>query len=307
MSQWTIDGPGRTIFEDAVRALHVRVIDGTVNVVAAEGPARLEVTGLNGDALHVTLVDGVLTVTYKDINSWGEFGDWIKSVGSVRNFFDSFKRKRSVDVTLTVPAGTDVKVGTVSAHSTVTGIAGHVSVQAASGDTTLAGVTGRIDASTVTGDIDAQAVGGQLKVNTVSGQLTVIAGTADRVQANTVTGAVTLDLDVAGETDVKVNTVSGPVVVRIPSLADATVEAGSTSGDVSSTFDELKMSSTWGAKKISGQLGEGRGSLNVTTVSGAVTVLRRPDTEDDAPVAAKELPASPGDDRPAGPDLTKEA
>ncbi|MFD7452368.1 DUF4097 domain-containing protein [Kitasatospora sp. NPDC059827] len=307
MSQWTIEEPGRTTFEDAVRALHVRVIDGTVNVVAAEGPARLEVTDLTGDPLHLTLVDGVLTVTYKDINSWGEFGTWIKSVGSVRSFFDSFKRKRSVGVTLTVPAGTEVKVGTVSAHATVSGIDGHVSVQSASGDTTLAGVTGRIDASTVTGDVDAQAVGGQLKVNTVSGQLTVIAGTADRIQANTVTGAVTLDLDVAGETDVKVNTVSGPVVVRIPSLADATVEAGSTSGDVSSTFDELKMSSTWGAKKITGQIGEGRGSLNVTTVSGAVTVLRRPESEDDAPVVVRELPAGPASDAPTGPDLTKEA
>ncbi|MBO1414367.1 DUF4097 family beta strand repeat-containing protein [Streptomyces sp. FH025] len=307
MSQWTVDGPERITFDDAVRALHVRIIDGTVNVVAAEGPARLEVSELRGEPLHVTLVDGVLTVTYKDINSWGEFGDWIKSVGSVRNFFDSFKRKRVAGVTLTVPAGTEVKVGTVSADATVTGIDGHVSVQSASGDATLAGLTGRIDAGTVTGDVDAQAVGGQLKVNTVSGQLTVIAGTADRVQANTVTGAVTLDLDVAGETDVKVNTVSGPVVVRIPSLADATVDAGSTSGDVSSTFDQLEMSSTWGAKKISGRLGEGRGSLNVTTVSGAVTVLHRPEAEDDAPAVVKELPAAPSLDKPTGPDLTREA
>ncbi|MBV2152038.1 DUF4097 family beta strand repeat-containing protein [Kitasatospora sp. SUK 42] len=307
MSQWTVDGPERITFEDAVRALHVRIIDGTVNVVAAEGPARLEVTELSGEPLHVTLVDGVLTVTYKDINSWGEFGDRIKSIGSVRNFFDSFKRKRSAGVTLTVPSGTEVKVGTVSADATVTGIDGHVSVQSASGDATLAGLTGRIDASTVTGDVDAQAVGGQLKVNTVSGQLTVIAGTADRVQANTVTGAVTLDLDVAGETDVKVNTVSGPVVVRIPSLADATVHAGSTSGDVSSTFDQLEMSSTWGAKKISGRLGEGRGSLNVTTVSGAVTVLHRPESDEDGQVVVKELPAAPDFDKPTGPDLTKEA
>ncbi|KJS54552.1 DUF4097 family beta strand repeat-containing protein [Streptomyces rubellomurinus] len=305
MSQWTIEGPGRTTFEDAVRELHVRVIDGTVNVVAAEGPARMEVTELRGEPLHVTLVDGVLTVTYKDINSWGEFGEQLRSVASVKSFLGSFKRKRTVGVTLTVPVDAAVKVGTVSAGATVTGIDGHVSVQSASGDATLAKVTGRIDAATVTGDVDAQAVGGELKVNTVSGQLTVIAGTADRVQANSVTGAVTLDLDVAGETDVKVNTVSGPVVVRIPSLADATVEAGSTTGDVSSTFEQLKMSSTWGAKKISGQLGEGRGSLNVTTVSGAVTVLRRPDAEDDAP--ARELPAGPDLTKPAGPDLTKEA
>ncbi|MGW1178287.1 DUF4097 family beta strand repeat-containing protein [Kitasatospora sp. NPDC002543] len=302
MSQWTVEGTERITFDETVRALHVRTIDGTVNVVAAEGPARLEVTELVGEPLHVTLVDGVLTVTYKDINSWGEFGDWIKSVGSVKNFFGTFKRKRIAAVTVTVPVEVEVRVGTVSADATVSGVSGHVSVQSANGDTTLAGVTGRIEAGTVSGDVDAQAVGGRLKVNTVSGQLTVIAGTADRIQANTVTGAVTLDLDVAGETDVKVNTVSGAVVVRIPSLADTTVEAGSTSGDVSSTFEELQMSSTWGAKKISGRLGEGRGSLNVTTVSGGVTVLRRPDAEEDGPVVVKELPAGPGT-----PNLSKEA
>ncbi|MER7751248.1 DUF4097 family beta strand repeat-containing protein [Kitasatospora sp. NPDC097643] len=302
MNQWTVEGPERITVEDAVRALHVRVIDGTVNVVAAEGPARLEVTELRGDPLHVTLVDGVLTVTYKDINSWGEFGDWLKSVNSVKGFLSSFKRKRVAGVTLTVPAGTDVKVGTVAAGTTVSGVSGHVSVQSASGDATLVGLTGRTDANTITGDVDAQSVAGQLKVNSVSGQLTVVAGRADKVQANAVTGAVTLDLDVAGPADVKVTTVSGPVVIRIPSLADAKVEAGSTSGDLSSSFDELKLNSAWGAKKLSGQLGDGRGKLAVTTVSGAVTVLRRPEPEDDAP--AKELTA--GDPAASKPDLTKE-
>ncbi|MFJ8626767.1 DUF4097 family beta strand repeat-containing protein [Kitasatospora sp. NPDC093550] len=300
MSQWTIEEPGRTTVDEPVRALHVRIIEGTVNVVAAEGPARLEITELQGDPLHVTLVDGVLTVTYKDINSWGEFGDWLKSVGSVKSFFGSLKRKRVAGITLTVPADAEVKVGTVSADATVSGIAGNVSVQSANGDTTLVGLTGRTDANTVTGDVDAQSIGGRLRVNSVSGQLTVVAGTAERVQANAVTGAVTLDLDVDGAADVKVTTVSGPVVVRIPSRADAKVEAGSTSGDISSSFEQLKLSGTWGAKKLSGQLGEGRGSLNVTTVSGAVTVLSRPEPEDEGP--AKELPAAPGK-----PDFTKEA
>ncbi|WP_030057989.1 MULTISPECIES: DUF4097 family beta strand repeat-containing protein [Streptomyces] len=300
MSQWTVDGPERITIDEAVRAVHVRIIDGTVNVVAAEGPARLEVTEIQGEPLHVTLVDGVLTVTYKDINSWGEFGDWLKSVGSVKSFFGTLKRKRVAGVTLTVPASAEVKVGTVSAHATVSGIAGNVSVQSANGDATLVALSGRTDANTVTGDVDAQAVGGQLRVNTVSGQLTVVAGTADRVQVNAVTGAVTLDLDVDGEADVKVTTVSGPVAIRIPSRTDAKVEAGSTSGDISSSFEQLKLSGSWGAKKLSGQLGEGRGSLNVTTVSGAVTVLSRPEPEDDGP--AKELPAGPGK-----PDLTKEA
>lgn len=305
MSQWTVEGPDRITIDEEVRTLQVRIVDGAVNVVAAEGPARLEVTELKGEPLHVTLVDGVLTVTYQDLSSWSEFGDVLKSVNSVKGFLSSFKHKRVASVTLTVPAATEVKVGTVSAGSTVSGFAGHVSAQTANGDVTLVGLTGRTSANTITGDVDAQSVAGELKLNTVSGGLTVVAGTADKVQANAVTGAVTLDLAVATPTDIKVTTVSGAVGVRLPSLADTRVEAGTNSGQISSTFEQLKVGGSWGAKRLSGQLGDGVGNLSVTTVSGAVTVLHRPDAEDDGPVLVKELPAGP--DLGKGPDFTKEA
>ncbi len=52
-----------------------------------------------------------------------------------------------------------------------------------------------------------------------------------------------------------------------------------------------------------------RDSLSVTTVSGAVTVLQRPEAEDDTR-AARELPApdlTKSDTPGTGPDLTKEA
>ncbi|WP_371479578.1 DUF4097 domain-containing protein [Kitasatospora sp. NBC_00315] len=298
MSQWTVSEPDRITIDEPVTALHVRIIDGTVNVVAAEGPARLEVTELDGEPLHVTLEDGVLTVTYKDL-SWGEFTETVKSVQSVKHFFASLRRKRRAVVSLAVPAGSDVRIGTIAAHATVSGVSGHVAVHGASGGTTLVGLSGRTEANSVSGDVDVQSVSGDLKVKTVSGGITVVAGTADRLSANSVSGAVTLDLDVETPSEIKVNTVSGAVGVRLPSLADAKVEAGTNSGDVSSTFEQLKVNGTWGARKLSGQLGDGKGSLQVTTVSGAVTVLRRPETEDDGPIVVKELPA--------GPDLTKES
>ncbi|MCX5210842.1 DUF4097 domain-containing protein [Kitasatospora sp. NBC_00240] len=298
MSQWTVSEPDRITIDEPVGTLHVRIIDGAVNVVAAEGPARLEVTELEGEPLHVTLENGVLTVTYKNLN-WGELGEAVKSVQSVKELFSSLRKKRRAVVSLAVPAGSEVKIGTVSADSTVSGVSGHVAVHGASGATTLVGLSGRTEANSVSGDVDAQSVSGELKVKTVSGGITVVAGTADRLSANSVSGAVTLDLDVETPSDIKVNTVSGAVGVRLPSLADAKVEAGTNSGDVSSTFEQLKVNGTWGAKKLSGQLGDGKGSLQVTTVSGAVTVLHRPDTEDEGPVVVKELPA--------GPDLTKEA
>ncbi|MFJ1704313.1 DUF4097 family beta strand repeat-containing protein [Kitasatospora sp. NPDC088346] len=297
MAQWTIGEPDEIGFDETVRTLHVRLVGGAVKVVATDGPALLEVTEVSGEPLLVTLEDGVLTVAYKDLG-WHDFGETVKSVQSVKEFFGSLRRGRRAEVTLAVPAGTEVKVGTVSAEATVSGISGGVGAHSASGGATLVGLTGRVLANTVSGDVTAQRVAGELKVNTVSGAITLVAGAAERILANSVSGAVTLDLDVATPTDIKVTTVSGQVGVRLPSVADAKVEAGSTSGDVSSTFEELKVTGGWGAKRLSGQLGSGTGKLQVTSVSGPVTVLRRPEGEDDRPEPVKELPT--------GPDLTKE-
>ncbi|MEV4556038.1 DUF4097 family beta strand repeat-containing protein [Kitasatospora sp. NPDC049285] len=296
MTQWTVDATENIAFDEPVQTLHVRIVDGTVNVVPTDGPARLEVALLEGDPLQVSLENGVLTVSYKDL-SWHEFGEAVKSVQTVKSFFSSLRRKRRAEVTVAVPAAAAVKLGTVSAHATVSGITGEVGVHGASGDTTLAGLTGRVQANTVSGDIDAEGLSGELKVNTVSGAVTLVAGTADRIRANSVSGAVTLDLDVTTPTDIAVTTVSGAVGVRLPSLADARVEAGTTAGSLSSAFSELTVGGGWGSKKLSGQLGSGRGHLQVTTVTGAVTVQRRPDAEEDRPV--KELPVG-------GLDLTKE-
>lgn len=298
MSQWTVSEPDKITFDEPVNTLNVRIVGGAVNVVATDGPSRLEVNELEGEPLLITLENGVLTVAYQDL-TWGEFGEVVKSVQSVKYFLASLRRKRKAVVSVAVPAESAVKIGVVSADATVSGISGEVSVHGVRGATTLVGLAGRITANTVSGDVDAQEVAGELKVNTVSGGLTVVAGTADKVQVNTVSGGVTLDLDNETPTDIRIATVSGPVGIRLPSLADTLVEAGTSSGDITSTFDELTVAGTWGAKRLTGRLGDGNGKLQVTTVSGAVTVLRRPDTEDDIPPVIKELPA--------GPDLTKEA
>lgn len=306
MSQWTVESPEKITIDEPVTTLHVRVMGGAVNVVAADGPARLEVTELEGEPLLVTLEDGVLTVAYKDL-SWGELGESVKSVQSVKAFLASIRRRRSASVSLAVPAGTGVRIGSTSADATVSGIAGPVTVHGAGGGATLVGLSGRTQANTVSGDVDAQSVSGELRVHTVAGRLTVVAGTGDKVQAKTVSGDVTLDLAVETPTDISVSTVSGAVGVRLPSVADARVEAGTTTGDVTSTFSELTVAGGWGAKRLTGQLGSGSGRLQVNTVSGAITVLRRPDAEEDAP--APELAPSPGTTEPGttGPDLTKEA
>ncbi|MDH6133012.1 hypothetical protein P3T37_002406 [Kitasatospora sp. MAA4] len=299
MTQWTVSEPDKIIIEEPVRSLQVRIVGGAINVVAAEGPARLEVTELEGEPLQVTLEDGVLTVTYPNLD-WSDFGEKFKSVDSVKHFLSGLRRKRRAVVSLTVPAATAVKLGTVTAESTVSGVHGGTTVHGVAGDTTLVELDGRTEAKSVSGNVDVQAVSGELRVNTVSGELTVISGTAATLRANSVNGAVTLDLDGTTPADIKINTVNGDVAVRLPQPADTTVEAGSTNGNFSSAFDELTLGGTWGSKKLSGKLGAGTGKLQVTTVSGAISLLSRPAPEEEGLTLVKELPAAAPTDTEEG-------
>ncbi|MEV5489078.1 DUF4097 family beta strand repeat-containing protein [Streptomyces bobili] len=293
MSEWSVTEPRKLSFDEPVRELHVRIVDGTVNVVGTdEGSARLEVSRIEGPPLVVTHRDGALTVAYEDL-PWKGFLKWLDRKGW----------RRSAVVSLAVPAGTRVEVGVVSAGAVVSGLDGRAEVKGVSGDTTLVGLTGPVRTDTVSGNVEAQALTGDLRFNSVSGDLTVVeAGSS--VKADSVSGSMIVDLDPAGRpTDISLTSVSGEIAIRLPHPADAQVEANTASGSVSNAFEDLRVSGHWGSKRITGRLGTGSGSLKATTVSGSIALLRRPPLEDgpwEAGPAPAGEPAGPGDNSPSG-------
>ncbi|MEN1887886.1 DUF4097 family beta strand repeat-containing protein [Streptomyces mirabilis] len=272
MSEWSVAEPRKLTFDDPVTALHVRVVNGTVNVVGTdEGSARLEVSELEGPPLLVTQQDGTLTVAYEDL-PWKGFLKWLDRKGW----------RRSAVVTLAVPAGTSVEVGVVGAAAVVSGMENRVAVRGVTGDTTLVRITGPVRVETVSGSLEAQAVSGDLRFNSVSGDLTVVEASGCSVRAESVSGSMIVDLDPRGTpTDVQLSNVSGEIAIRLPHPADAEVEANTASGTVSSAFEDLRVSGQWGAKKITGRLGAGNGKLKAMTVSGSIAMLRRPTAEDE--------------------------
>ncbi|MFE2093905.1 DUF4097 domain-containing protein [Streptomyces sp. NPDC059460] len=272
VSTWAIAEPQKLTFDDPVTALSVRIVNGTVNVVGTEEPtARLEVSAIEGPPLNVTQKNGILTVAYEDL-PWHGFLKW----------FDRKGRRRSAVVSLAVPAGSTVELGTVGAGALVSGIRGRTDVRGITGDTTLVGLAGMVRADTVSGNVEAQSVTGELRFKSVSGDLTVVEGAGAAVRAESVSGNMVLDLDPTGKpTDIRLTTVSGEVAIRLPHPADATVEANTASGAVSNGFEDLRVGGQWGAKRITGTLGAGTGTLRATTVSGSIALLRRPPAEDD--------------------------
>ncbi|MFJ4710532.1 DUF4097 family beta strand repeat-containing protein [Streptomyces anulatus] len=273
VSRWTIAEPRKLAFEDPVTALRVRIVDGTVNVVGTDEPdARLEVSSIEGPPLVVTQEDGRLTVAYEDL-PWPHFLGWLDPKG----------RNRSAVVTLVVPAASSVEVSAIGAGAVVSGISGRTEVRGISGDSTLVGLTGAVRGESLSGSLEAQGVTGDLRFHSVFGDLTVVDGAGASVRAESVSGAMVLDVDPAGKpTDIRLATVSGEIAIRLPHPADARVEANTASGSVSNAFEDLRVQGQWGSKKITGTLGAGTGTLRAATVSGSIALLRRPLAEDDA-------------------------
>ncbi|MGV9628572.1 DUF4097 family beta strand repeat-containing protein [Streptomyces sp. NPDC003487] len=271
MSEWSVAEPKKLTFDEPVSELHVRIVNGTVNVVGTdEGSARLEVSEIEGPPLLVTQQGGTLTVAYEDL-PWKGFLKWLDRKGW----------RRSAVVSLAVPARTRVEVGVVGAAAMVSGIDGRAEVKGVTGDTTLVGLGGPVRADTVSGSVEAQALSGELRFTSVSGDLTVVDGSGSSVRADSVSGSMIVDLDPAAHpTDVNLTSVSGEIAIRLPHPADTEVEANTASGSVSNAFEDLRVGGQWGAKRITGRLGAGSGRLKATTVSGSIALLRRPPTED---------------------------
>ena len=261
MAHWTIEAPTSLNFDD-VTDLRVRLIGGSVAVLATEGTPSLDVANVTGDPLEVTYEDGVLTISHENL-TWEGLLKWLRP------------QRHSASVTVTVPRACTTQLGVVSANAVMCGIMAKASVKSVSGGITLDGLTGDVDAHTVSAAIEAQGINGKVSFNTVSGDLTLVDGWLERLDANSVSGDVTADVDLDPLGGMNVTTVSGEVTLRLPADADAQVHLHSVSGDVRSEFAELRQLSAPASHSVSGSLGAGSGSVSVTTMSGRVMLLRR--------------------------------
>jgi hypothetical protein len=267
MPRWTIDSP-RTLELPDVAALRVRVISGSVAILASQDPPSLDVASLAGQPLLVTHEAGILTVTYEDLQPGGLRG-WLRP------------QRHTADVTITVPRGCPTQVSVVNASVIVSGIAANVSAKSVSGDITLDGVTGSVDAKTVSGDLEARGLDGEIAFSSVSGDLTLADGTVRSLAARTVSGQVTADVDVPDGGGLKVATVSGDVAVRLPREASARVDLKSTSGRLRSSFDGVTPAPGPGPATMTATLGSGSANLSLTSLTGDVALLARTGPPDD--------------------------
>lgn len=262
MPHWTVDGPLSLDFDD-VTALQVRLIAGTVAVLATDDKPSVVVSDVRGRPLHVSHETGTLTIGYEAL-SWERLLDWLKPVHDV------------AAITVTVPADCPIQLGVVSAAAVVSGLSSGAAVKGVSGEITLDGVAGDIQAETVSGALEGLDLEGEVRFKSVSGDLTLANGSLTCLEADNINGQVAADVSLAATGGMRISTISGDVTLRLPADTDARVRLHSTSGYVRGEFDTLRTTMSPGSHTVSGNLGGGSGNVSVNSVSGAVTLLRRP-------------------------------
>lgn len=158
-----------------------------------------------------------------------------------------------IDYEVTLPAGTALRLATVTGDLDVQDLTGEITAKTVSGDLQFAGLSGAVTARTISGDVNFAHRGPRaVNVKTVSGD----------VKLTTENGAAT---DVAS--------VSGDVDVRWPAAEGADLSLRSVTGEVYAdpavAFSNRRARSLLGYT-LKGTLGSGGAPVQIESVSGDV-------------------------------------
>jgi DUF4097 and DUF4098 domain-containing protein YvlB len=208
----------------------------------------------------------------------------------------------SVDYVVTAPAGTRITAKTVSGDLTVGAMTGELTINSVSGNVQVTGASRVLVAQTVSGDVVLTDCGaeGLLEASTMSGDVTGTNITARRVDLQSISGTVTgrnvraqavklnsmsddvvFDGGLAAGGRYEFTTHSGTVRLSLDGRTGFTFEASTASGSVRTDL-ALKgngvgaaAGSRRAARNVRGTFGDGSATVNATTFSGDVIVMKR--------------------------------
>ncbi|SCF11329.1 DUF4097 family beta strand repeat-containing protein [Micromonospora mirobrigensis] len=272
MTSWTVDSPQRMTLDGPLTHLDVSLVSGRLNVVATDGPARVDITRVSQRPVVVEHRDGRLRVAHERRPKWPGVQWWLGQLG----------RRFRADVSIAVPADVLADLRLVAGDLVASGLRGDTRVDVTAGRITLMGLRGRTFAKVTSGPVEALGVAGDLTLEAVSGEVILADSPAERVQASTVSGAITCDLDNPRGGEIRLSAISGSITVRVREDSDLAVHLHTTSGRITSGFPEIQVLGGFGATKDShGVLGGGAGKLWASATSGSIALLARPVTDDD--------------------------
>jgi DUF4097 and DUF4098 domain-containing protein YvlB len=194
--------------------------------------------------------------------------------GGIFEIFNNHLRE-AIDVELTVPSGTPLKLGSLSGEFTVVGRCGtadfasgstEVKAEHIDGDLRLRYGSGDCDIERVTGSVQVKSGSGTVNLGEVGGALTSTSGTG-RLEVGTVHGAVRFRAGSGGASldaiygDVDLTSGSGELRIGVPSGVSAKLDVTTGSGRVDPQLPISESSS--GGRTITIRVRTGSGDVHL--------------------------------------------
>jgi DUF4097 and DUF4098 domain-containing protein YvlB len=195
-----------------------------------------------------------------------------------------------LEIFLAVKVPVEVRTETGDVSILDTGMAARVTGQ--SGDVHLRGLDGTIEVvsqngdlvvedsktpsltiENKSGDVMLRRVIGNLVTRTASGDVHLMSSGGGTISVETVSGDVGVDMSEPVTKTLNIRTVNGDAQVTVPDGCDCRVSLSTLRGDVDCEMtldDEARME-----QHVTGRLGEGTGTLDVSAVNGDVTLRLR--------------------------------
>lgn len=278
LEKWIVHpGESRVIDIESAHKLKVGLVGGQVDVIAHdEAGIRIEVHAVTVKDLRIEATGDTIEIDHPQLR-------WDNFLEVFRNFGAGGPR---AEISVAVPRDIALTLGVVSASALVAGLENDVRLNTVSGDIIVDGLNGDLQVNAVSGDVQAHRLVGALSANSVSGDVAAT-GTLHKATVDTVSGSIMLDTTGAVN-QIGLNTVNGNATVRLDQSLAANYVARSVSGRVQ--VDGVVRSGS-GPTNFAGSTGELSGTfadVRANTVSGDVTVLRRPSVDPGAEPASVE-------------------
>jgi len=195
----------------------------------------------------------------------------------------------SIDLVIQLTGATPVEIRSLSGNVSVEGTGAAVRINGTSGNLSVTGAAGVVDLHTGSGDLHLDKstalnatlesksgdvhVGdcqGTFNVRTASGDVELARCSGRTISIEAVTGDVSIDLTEPIDGAVNVRTVQGDTTIHLMDGSNVRVALATLRGDVTCELeltDEAKQD-----QRITGRLGDGFGTLDVSAVSGDISL-----------------------------------
>lgn len=182
----------------------------------------------------------------------------------------------SGSITVADVSGT-VSAETVNGSIAIGGRAREITAETVNGSVQVAGASTHTKAESVNGSVTIRGASGDLEASTVNGRLEVSGGAFQRAHLETVSGSLSFDGGLTSGATLEAETVSGSVTLILPANVAADFSLSTFSGGVDNALGPpaTRVGEHTTEKELEFSTGGGGASVSVHTLSGGISIRKK--------------------------------